>query len=171
MARPVSLKINESKKELRKLLSMCEPIYAKRLRALVLLKEHEGSGISKRKAATVLGVDRGSFEKWRNTYRTGGLVALLSHHRVGNRPSDIAQHHEALREKLETPCNGLPGYVELHIWFNAEFGTKVDYKVLNNYVNRKFGASVKAARKSHVKRDPMKVMDFKKTSDSSATRR
>ena len=98
-------------------------------------------------------------------YVSGGIEGLLAHGKKGNRPSEIVPNHEALRAKLEDPCNGIQGFNELLEWFNREHGTSVNYKALNIYVKRHFGASVKVARKSHVKKDMEKVANFKKTSN------
>ena len=89
---------------------------------------------------------------------------MLVHGKKGNRPSEIAPNHDALREKLEDPYNGIQGFTELLDRFNSEHGTSVNYKALNIYVKRHFGASVKVPRKSHVKKDMEKVAAFKKTS-------
>jgi len=82
--------------------------------------------------------------------------------------STIATHHDMLRKKLEDPHNGLQGFTELVELFNEANGTQVPYKTMNGYVKRHFGASVKIARKSHVKKDPEKVAAFKKTSSGTA---
>ena len=56
------------------------------------------------------------------------------------------------------------GYVELLDWVESTFKKEIKYNTLLKYTNREFGASVKVARKSHVKKDPEAVAAFKKTS-------
>lgn len=165
MARPILFEIKESDNELRRLLHTSGPVFTKRLMAMRMFKAHEPTGISKRKVAQALGMDHGQVGKWRNMYIEGGMGGLLTHNKVGNRSSEIVPNHDSLKAKLEDPDNGIQGFGELLEWFNTEHGTSVNYKTLNIYVKRNFGASVKTARKSHVKKDSGKVAAFKKTSN------
>lgn len=140
---------------------------AVRLRVLMVFKAHECTGISKRAVAQETGSDPNSVQAWRRAYIEGGLEKLLSHAMGGNRPSVIsAQQEVLLRKKIHDPRNGLQGYVELMHWFEEHFGVPINYKTLNGYVNRKYGAHVKTARKSHVAKDPHAAEAFKKTSHS-----
>ena len=170
MAFPKRFAIKEDMVTLRKALGRSgSEMISKRIRALILFKVHEETGISKAEVAARIGMDPGSAVQWRNAYIKGGLAGMLAHGKKGNRPSVIEPHQrEALREKLHDPRNGLRGYTELVAWFNAHFGTEVKYKTLNQFVNRNFGASCKVARKSHVKKDAQAVETFKKTSSTSA---
>lgn len=144
---------------------------AKRLQALLVFKQHEQEGISKREVAERTGVDPNSVQTWRSAYIQGGIDGLLAHGRVGFKPSMIEPHQEVeLRAKLHDPQNGLRGYVELVAWFNAHFGTEIKYKTLNQYVKRHYKASSKTARKSHVRKDKEALEAFKKTSVLSARR-
>lgn len=168
MAFPKRFVIEEDMKTLRKALrSSGNEMIRKRLRALILYKEHEQTGISSEAVSVLLGVDRGKAAQWRNDYINGGLSGLLSHRKKGNRPSVIKpEHRQALREKLHDPGNGLRGFTELVAWFNAEFNQQVRYQTMNQFVKRNYGALCKTARKSHVKKDPIAVGAFKKTSNS-----
>lgn len=162
---PIKEDMGALRKELRR--SNCN-LLSKRLRTLIVFKEHEANGIGKRGVAERVGVDPGSALQWRNAYINGGLAALLGHKKVGNRPSVIEPHQrEALREKLHEPENGLRGYVELVAWFNTRYDAQVKYKTLNQFVNRNFGALCKTARKSHVKKEVAAMEAFKKTSNTS----
>lgn len=141
------------------------PNMAARLQVLMVFKKHEGTGISKRAVAQQTGSDHNSVQAWRSAYLAGGIEKLLSHSMGGNRPSVISAEQEVLlREKLKDPGNGLQGYVELMHWFEDHFQEQINYKTLNGYVNRKYGAQVKTARKSHVAKDPLAAEAFKKTS-------
>lgn len=172
MAKPKQFKITEDIGELRATLrKSTNDMVRKRIRALIVFKEHEDRGISKEAVAALIGIDQGSARKWRKAYINGGLPALLGHRKKGNRPSAItARQREALREKLHDPRNGLRGYTELVAWFNTEFGTAIPYKTLNQLANRNFGAMCKTARKSHVKKDPEAVQAFKKKTSRSSAR-
>jgi transposase len=169
MAKPKQFVIKESMAQLRRLHGQSRPNMAARLRALMVFKTHERTGISKNAVARETGSDPNSVQAWRSAYITGGLDKLLSHAMGGNRPSAISAEQEVLlREKIHDPHNGLQGYVELMRWFEDRFGEPINYKTLNGYVNRKYGAQVKTARKSHVAKDPRAAEAFKKTSRSSA---
>lgn len=172
MAKPKQFKIKEEMSVLRAALrKSTNEMTCKRIRALIVFKEYEDTGISKEAVAALIGIDQGSARKWRKAYIGGGLPALLAHRKKGNRPSaNTAHQREALREKLHDPRNGLRGYTELVAWFNTTFGTAIPYKTLNQLANRNFGAMCKTARKSHVKKDPVAVQAFKKKASSSSAR-
>jgi transposase len=72
------------------------------------------------------------------------------------------QEHARLEKKLRDPKNGLAGYVELQQWVKEELNKDVKYNTLLKYAARHLGASVKAARKSHVNKDEQASETFKK---------
>ena len=169
MAKPKQFVIKESLVQLRRLHGQSRPNMAARLRVLIVFKKHELTGISKKAVAQETGHDPNSVQDWRSAYIEGGLDKLLSHAMGGNRPSVISAEQEVvLREKIHDPRNGLQGYMELMRWFEERFGEPINYKTLNGYVNRKYHAQVKTARKSHVSKDPQAAEAFKKTSPSTA---
>lgn len=170
MAYPKQFKIKEELATLRKALRGSKnELTSKRLRALIVYKQHEKEGVSKGKVAARAGIDPNSALKWRNAYIDGGLTGLLSHGIRSNRRGAIQpDQRESLRDKLHDPQNGLRGYTELVEWFNTRFGTQVKYHAMNKFVKRNHGAQCKVARKSHVKKDPEAVAAFKKTSRDSA---
>lgn len=165
MAHPKRFEIKETVAQLRRLHGQSRPNMAARLRVLMVCKAHEHTGISKRAVAAQAGCDPGSVLAWRNAYIEGGLEKMLSHEMRGNRPSVIsAERQAALEKKLRDPRNGIQGFVELMNWFEDQFGEPINYKTLNGFVKRKWGAQVKTARKSHVAKDPQAAAAFKKTS-------
>jgi len=62
----------------------------------------------------------------------------------------------------------LRGFTELQNWVEQEFDKIILYNTLFKYSQRHFGAKVKDARKSDVKKDEEAVDIFKKTSVESA---
>lgn len=165
MSLPKAFKIKESESGIRKLMKSNIPMIAKRLHALLVFKRHEGTGVSKRAVADETGTNHNSVQAWRSSYVKGGINGLMSHSNTGHRPSKITKGQEgALKTKLGDASNGMVGFNELLGWFNAKFGTAVNYKTFHGFVVRKFGAKIKVARKSHVKKDPVAVAAFKKTS-------
>jgi transposase len=166
MSSPTAFKIKESLKELKKMRKSAHPMLAKRIQAMIVFKNYEDTGISRRRAAEEVGVDPNSIHTWRNLYITGGLDMLLSHSNIGYKPNIVSADQEnVLKEKLEIAENGIAGYVELLEWFKTTCNTDIGYNTFRGFVIRKFGAKVKVARKSHVKKDPLAIESFKKTSD------
>jgi transposase len=169
MAGIKKLIIKETEKEIKKLLRQSNPFIGQRLRVLLILKQNEKEGISKRAVAKLAGVDPNSVQTWRTLYINAGIEGLLKHKRIGFKPSVFnATEHQKLETKLNNPQNGLQGYVELKDWLEKESGKVFNYNTLLYYCIRNFKSSVKVARKSHVKKDQNQVDTFKKTSDESA---
>ena len=170
MAYPKIFRIKEELAALRLALRRTESeLGRKRLRTLIIFKQHEDTGISVREVARLARIDRNSARDWRNAYIEGGLSKMLAHERGGNRASVITPgQREVLQERLHDAQNGLRGFKELVAWFNEHFGTDVKYQTMNKFVKRNYGASCKVARKSHVKKDPLAVEALKKTSRLSA---
>jgi len=104
-------------------------------------------------------------------YIEGGLIFLLSHNKIGFKPSSFSEaEYEQLKEKLHNTENGLVGYKELQIWIEKEMNKVLKYKTIYSFVRSNFGTKIKVARKSHVKKDVAAVETFKKTSIKSAMR-
>ncbi|MFT4204532.1 MAG: hypothetical protein QM610_11555 [Chitinophagaceae bacterium] len=96
----------------------------------------------------------------------------MKHQKTGFKPSVFtAEEHRLIEKKLNDPQNGLQGYVELKGWIEKEAGRTFNYNTLLFYCIRNFGSSVKAARKSHAKKDEEALESFKKTSVESAKTR
>lgn len=169
MASPKQIQIKESIIELRKLQKNSIPMIANRIRVLIELKKHETTGVSKRAVADIVGVNQNSVQTWRTMYISGGIDAILSYQKREGRPSVLTkEEHQKIEEKLKDPKNGLRGFTELQNWVEQEFKKVVLYNTLFKYSQRHFGAKVKVARKSHVKKDEKSVDTFKKTSVKSA---
>jgi transposase len=169
MANSKRLIIKETEKVIKDLLKRSTPFIGQRLRVLLILKQHEQTGISKREVAKLAGVDPNSVQNWRTLYLNAGIEGLMIHKKVGFKPSVFnAIEHKKLEIKLNDPQNGLQGYVELKAWLEKETGKSFNYNTLLYYCIRNFESSVKVARKSHVNKNQHEVNDFKKTSDQSA---
>jgi len=160
--------IKESEKEINKLLKQSIPFIGQRLRVLLIMKQNETTGISRREVAKLAGVDPNSVQNWRKLYLTEGIEGLMKHQKTGFKPSVFTPiEHDMLEAKLNNPENGIQGYVELKDWIEKETGKEFNYNTLLFYCIRNFKSSVKVARKSHVNKDENKVDVFKKTSDKS----
>ena len=169
MAHAKTIMVKESETEIKKLLKQSIPFIGQRLRVLLVLKQNEKMGISKREVAKLAGVDPNSVQNWRTLYINEGIEGLLKHQKIGFKPSVFdAIEHQMLEKKLNNPQNGLQGYVELKAWLEKETGKVFNYNTLLYYCIRNFKSSVKVTRKGHVKKDVNQVDSFKKTSDESA---
>jgi transposase len=171
MSSPKTFKIKESESELKKLMKCSSVMIAKRLQALLVFKRNQATGISKRLVADEIGVNHNSVQTWRSQYIEGGIKMLMSHSNIGYKPSKINEEQEqALKKQLHDPHNGMVGFVELLDWFNKTFEADINYKTFHGFVVRKFNAKIKAARKTHIKKDVQAVEAFKKTSVKSIVR-
>jgi len=169
MAHAKVIIINETEKEIKSLLKKSTPFIAQRLCVLLILKQHEATGISKREVSILAGVCSGSAQKWRTFYIRDGIDGLLKHNKIGFKPSVFTSTERVkIEEKLNNQENGLHGYVELKEWIRNEIGKDVLYRTVVNYCVTNFHSSVKVARKSHINKDVNKVVVFKKTSGKSA---
>jgi len=169
MATPKTFPIKESEKEIKALMKKNSPMLIKRLHALLIFKQHENRGISKREVAEKTGVNHNSIQSWRTAYIKGGIKHLLAHKMVGYKTSVITgEQKKALEAQLNKPDNGIVGFVELLAWFNQKFCTDVNYYTFHGYVVREFKAKIKTARKTHINKNEAAVEAFKKTSLHSA---
>lgn len=166
MSSPKTIQVKESFKELKQLLKKSSRLIVPRIRMLIEIKNHEGvGGISKRNLADVIGVNHNSIQTWRTLYIEGGIAKLTDYIKNEGRPTILSkEEHLAIEKKLNDSKNGLRGYVELLDWVESSFKKEIKYNTLLKYTNREFGASVKVARKSHIKKDDQAIATFKKTS-------
>ena len=158
--------IKESMKELRLQLKNALPMLQPRIKMLIVMKKAGNTAVSKRELMDSVGACSQSIHNWRTAYKDGGIEALLFNGRKGNvgKPSIFSKEdHKKLEKKLNDPKNGLAGYVELKQWVKDEFNKDVKYNTILKYASRHFGSKVKAARKSHVKKDEKAAETFKKT--------
>ena len=169
MASAKTFIIKETEMELKRLMKTSQPMISKRLHAMLVFKRNESFGIAKRVVAEEIGVNHNSVQTWRSLYISGGIKMLMSHSKIGYKPSIINKEQElALKKKLNDQHNRMVGFVELLDWFNKTFNTEINYKTFHGFVVRKFDAKIKVARKSHVKKDVQAADAFKKTLNKSA---
>jgi transposase len=169
MALAKTIIVKESVKELKRL-QLNKPLtIIKRLNMLLEIKKHGENGISKRDLAKRVGIDPNSAQKWRTIYIEQGINGIIKHGRVGFKPTILTkEEHKKIEHKLNQAKDGLKGYKDLMRWIKEELGTEIKYTTLFEYVRRNFGAKIKVARKTHVKKDDVAVDTFKKTSVKSS---
>lgn len=168
MSKAKIIHVKESSKELKQLQKNKPLIIIKRLNMLIELKKSGDGGISKRQLAKLIGVDPNSIQSWRTLYINEGIKGIVSHGRIGFKPSLITkEEHKKIEHKLNQPKNALRGYKELVQWIKNELGKELKYTTVVEYSKRHFGSKIKVARKSHVLKDEEAMATFKKTSVSS----
>ncbi len=165
MSKAKIIHIKESSKELKQLQKNQPLIIIKRLNMLLELKKNGAYGLSKRQLAKLIGVDPNSIQKWRTIYIKEGIKGIVSHGRIGFKPSLITkEEHKKIEHKLNQPKNALRGYKKLMQWIKDEFGKEIKYTTVVEYAKRHFGSKIKVARKSHILKDEVAMGTFKKTS-------
>lgn len=169
MAHAKIIHVKESSAELKRLQKNQPLIIIKRLNMLLELKKNGQDGIPKRQLAKLIGVDPNSIQNWRSIYCDSGIAGILSHGRIGFKPSLInREEHKKIEQKLSQPKNALRGYKELMQWIKEELGKDLKYTTVVEYSKRHFASKIKVARKTHVLKDEEKVATFKKTSVKSS---
>ncbi len=165
MANPFIIEVKENISELKQIQRQYGELIGKRILMLIVIKKHQDKGgISKRALSEKTGINHNSIVKWRKMYLKGGLASLLVHGRIGfKKPILTPEQHKSIENKLNTPNNGLQGYVEIQRWVKEELGIDMAYTTLLQYVQKHFGTKIKVARKSHIKKDAEAVESFKKT--------
>jgi transposase len=118
-----------------------------------------------------VGVCGQSINNWRKAYRKGGLSQLLSHKKIGFKPSVFSPEEKAqLSNLVNNPKNGIVGYIELQRWIQEQFDKDVKYITIVKFMQHNFQTKIKVARKSHINKDEQAVEAFKKTLNKSALR-
>ena len=169
MSKATIIHIKESSKELKQLQKNQPLTIIKRLNMLLELKKNGINGLSKRQLAKLIGVDPNSIQKWRTIYVNAGIKGIISHGRIGFKPSLITkEEHKKIEHKLNQPKNALRGYKELMQWIKDEFGKEIKYTTVVEYSKRHFGSKIKVARKSHILKNEVAMGAFKKTSVKSS---
>lgn len=171
MANAKKITVKEALVDLKKLLKSARVHQASKLRMLIIIKQSE-IDLTKNELADQVGVNHNTIQKWRNKYVAGGIKALLSDGRIGFKPSVISKEaHEQIRLKLNNPEGAFTSFKDLQQWVDTNFIKGINYNSLRHYVKKNFGAKLKVARKSHVKKDKEAGLAFKKTSAGSAKKR
>ena len=156
----LNIPVKESMTELKQLQKQ-HPNKYKILQMLLILKKKGNT--SKNELAVLTGASDKSIQTWRTKYQKEGLVTLLKDVRGGNRVGAItAIANEKLAKRLNNPKEGFRSYIEIQQWLQQEFNIEMEYHVVNKFVKRRYGASLKVSRKSHVLKSPTGEVVFKK---------
>jgi hypothetical protein len=105
-----------------------------------------------------------AIQHWKKAYAQGGIAQLLLYER-GKYKSNGAitpAINALIVEKLSSPSNAFTSYIDLQQWLQENHLPTVSYRVVHHHAHIKLKASLKVARKSHIKKDAKAVEDFKK---------
>jgi len=171
MANSLSITISETIKELKLLLKKVPSHHQLKIRMLLEIKGSE-TLLSKNELAKRIGVNHNSIQSWRTKYITSGLTGLLTDGRIGfKKPTLSKDSHKKIEKKLNESSATFTSYKQLHTWVDSNLHKGINYNSLRHYVKRKFGASLKVPRKSHVKKDVEAGEVFKKTLSQSTKKK
>lgn len=171
MAYALKIVVKESLPLLKKMLKNSPVHHSPKIKMLLVIKESEFA-MSKNELAEQTGTSHHSIQTWRKKYQTGGIKLLLKDGRIGFRPSVVTDEaHEQLRIKLHNPIGAFTSFKDIQHWIDTNFIKGIKYNSLRHYIKRHFGAKLKVARKSHVKKDKEAAHIFKKTSVKSVKKK
>ena len=126
MSNALYVKVEESEKEILKLIKKSIPMLVPRLKMLLAMKKAGEKGITKVELQESTGCCGQSIQTWRTAYKEGGMTALLSHKMIGYKPSIFtADEDKKLEELMKNPKNNIKGYKELGQWVKKEFKKEV----------------------------------------------
>jgi len=141
MSCPKKFSITESDKELRRYLKKSSDIFYPRLRMLIISKEHEITGISKRKLATLIGVSPNSIQVWRKQYTEGGIMALLMHYKTGFKKTIFNITEQAAIKELLLQNTSSIKYKKILDALEAKFEKRYKYSTLVNFIKTRYSVS------------------------------
>ena len=109
-----------------------------------------------------LAKDNSTITRWLQTYRQGGLSALLEIKKAPGAVRKLSDEVLAdLQEQLNRP-EGFSSYGEIVEWLKEKHGLTVDYAVVYHWVRYRLGAKLKVPRPQSHKQDPAAIENFKK---------
>ena len=113
--------------------------------------------------ATAVGRARSTIQEWFDTYRTGGVAALLRDGRADNAGAPSKLTPEAAREMTAGLQRGRWRTVpQLRAWLQTTHGIPLALTSLYNRLG-KAGARLRVPRPSHAKKDPAAATEFRAT--------
>lgn len=163
MGKKANLEILETENELKKLISkQIKQKNKDRIKSLLYIKSKKCE--TREELSKLLGYHIRTMERWLAKYKEGGIEMMLIPDML-DRESKIVtpEIHKGLSRRLNDPEIGFSSYVEAQQWVQEEFGVKMTYHWLREYMVNKFKTKIKQPRKSHIKKDNKAVEAFLKT--------
>lgn len=162
MALKKRLTITESQLDLKHLFHKHPVHLHARIQMLYLIKS--GVTDSTNVLAEKLLVSTRAIQHWKKEYVQGGINQLLSYERGKHKSNGIITPaiNDLIVEKLSSPITAFTSYIDLQQWLQENHLPTVSYRVVHRHAHDKLKASLKVARKSHIKKDEVAVENFKK---------
>lgn len=162
MASKIKLLVTEDLQELKRLYHQHPYYLHNRVQMLYLIK----SGVTdstKELSYRLLVVTR-VIQRWKNAYLSGGIEQLLKYEKGKHKSNGIITPDvsAAIKKELSSPISGFTSYIGLQEWVQENHLPNVSYRVIHHHATVKLGASLKVARKSHIKKDVAAIENFKK---------
>lgn len=161
MGKKAELSISESIEKLEKLYSR-QATLQKQKRVLALLRIKRQDDSTREDLANYLGVHIRTLERWIKSYKQGKIAGLVTDlpRRTGSKII-TPEIHRGLQDRVNSQKNSFKGYWDAQRWIEKEYGVKVKYQRVREYLIQYFGTKVKTPRKSHVNKDDGAVALFK----------
>jgi transposase len=155
------LEIGESDTELKELMNAQKKVAEReKIQLLYLLKSKQAPTV--KSAASLIGKNRATVQKWLAKYRKGGIKQLLEKKVKTGRPRALQVGLEkALAKRLEQ-SEGFNSYGEIGEWIENNLGRKLKYKTVHKIVYYRLKAAPKVARPKSSKQSEQQRADFKK---------
>lgn len=163
MGKKAHLEVSETIEELKRLISkQVKQKNKDRIRSLLYIQTNKYT--TRQELSDGLGYHKRTMERWLSKYKSGGMKAMLIPEVLERKSSVVTpQIHRALSERVHDPLNGFSSYVQAQVWVGKEFGVRIKYHWLRQYMINKFKTKIKQPRKSHTKKDEQVKEAFLKT--------
>jgi len=160
MPKKLDLEVKESREELLELQAkQTNSSLINRIQMLLLIKQ--GSFSYQTELSNALPYNLRAIVSWLKLYREGGIDALLTYERGGNRRAALSgKVYEQVKELLNDPKSAITSYIELHEFVKGQ-GVDIKYKALYKFIREHFNPRFKVGRKSNVKKKETAVAVFK----------
>ena len=168
MSHKSKIQVIEQVEYLKKLLSKSTNLKQKqKIKGLLILKSHPD--FRQETVAYKTGISLRTLSRWLKIYNEEGLDELLKTP-VKGRPKSVIPDavRMGLEQKVKDSSKPLKGYFEAVIWIEEEFGIKIKYNTVRNYLISNFNTKLKTPRKSHYKKDNELFESFKKNTKSAS---
>ncbi len=155
------IEITESEAELKELLREQKTVSRKeRVPLLDLLKSQQVESVTQ--AASILGRNRVTLERWLGKYRDGGIARLLaSNWKRGRKRHSPGEADQKLQTRLEQ-SDGFNSYGAIQQWLKQDCGVEVSDGVVHWQVRYRLKAKLKVPRPVRVEQQPQPMSALKK---------
>ena len=162
MALKIKIIVTEDLQELKRLFHKHPVHLHSRIQMLYLIKS--GVTDSTKVLCNHLLVGSRAIQRWKNDYLAGGIESLLNYEKGKHKSNGIITPaiSTVIKEQLSSPTSGFTSYIDLQQWLQENYLPTVTYRVVHHHATVKLNASLKVARKSHIKKDLEAVDVFKK---------